>query len=121
MDEARQEAEPFKSPAHAWFWCWRLLQARADGRAPRADMREGGARPCTPDDILRVLDALHRRGRITLEHVRVLREYGEKGRPPNPVIPGEHTAFVHWQQAMSAMGVVLEAKGIVMPRKERGR
>lgn len=121
MDEARQAAEPFKSPAHAWFWCARLLQARRDGRAPRADMREGGPRPCTPDDILVWVQRLHNRGHITLEHARVMREYGDKGRPPGAAIAGEHTDFVLWRQAMRALGVVLAAKGIVLPRKEAGR
>jgi hypothetical protein len=116
-----QAPAPFKTPAHAWLWCARLLQARRDGRAPRADLREGGPRLCTPDDILVWIQRLHDRGHITLEHARVMRDYGEKGRAPHPGWAGEQSDFVLWRQAMRALGVVLAAKGIVEPKREQIR
>jgi hypothetical protein len=108
---------PFRSAEAAWLWCWPLLQARLDGRAPRADLAEGGNRPCTPDDIVRQLEVLFSAGRITTEQVVILRRYGEKGRGPSPAMAGEEQDWRKWRSALHALEEQLYVRGIVAPRQ----
>lgn len=103
--------EPFGSSAAAWFWCVGIMEARKLGAG--AAFGSGGRRPCTPDDILLVLDRLCRQRRINIEHARILRIYGERGSAPNPSYPPERGHHRLWQEAMVALSGPLRGRGIV--------
>lgn len=111
--QGRDEPVKFRSAEQAWIWCAQLLAARRDGRAPRDG--EGGNRPCTPDDILMIIQRLHSAGRINLEQAAVLRRYGEKGRAPAVNLLGEETDWHQWRAVMRALLPQLVARGIVLP------
>lgn len=103
----------FRTGDQAWIWCAQLLAARRDGRHPREG--EGGNRPCTPDDILVLLNRLHIAGRLTLEQAAVLRRYGDMGRQPAVNMIGEEADWHAWRAAMRALAPVLVSRGIVLP------
>jgi hypothetical protein len=93
----------FTSTTAAWFWTMGALKARQDG-APGAG---------TLDDILMVLTRLYQQRRITLEHGRILKIWGERGCPPDHRVPAERGDYRLWQEAMRALDFPLRNKGIV--------
>ena len=101
----------FGDAAQAWFWTLGALAARRDGTS-----RGGGTgirRPCDPDDVIRALDLLHRRGGIDLSHARVLRRWGERGRSPESSREAEQADALLWSEALERLEGLLRAKGIV--------
>lgn len=104
----RTEAEPFRSASAAWFWTMRMLLARQDGAG--AAFGAGGARVCEPDDVVKCLDRLYRQRRISLQHAKVLREWGERGCAPTD--PRSHDSRM-WKEAMAALDMPLRNRGIV--------
>ncbi len=102
---------PFADAAQAWFWTLNCLAARRDGSSNYGSHRI--PRPCDPDDVIRALDLLHRRGGINVDHARVLRRWGERGAVPNPDSPKHHDDAVLWAEAMERLEGLLRAKGIV--------
>jgi hypothetical protein len=101
---------PFATSAEAWFWTLGALAARRDG------VTGGGrriARPCDPDDVIRAIDLLHRRGGLTLDHARILRRWGDRGIAPDPQIHTERADSRLWGEAMERLEGLLRAKGIV--------
>lgn len=104
--------EPFRTCDAAWLWCFaRLMERRETARPQPADMNP--PRPCDPDDIVKVVDRLYRQRQIELAHAKILREWGEAGRPPNQDWPAERSAARLWREAMRAMDLPLRLKGIV--------
>ena len=97
---------PFRTAEDAWLWTMARLVARRD----RAKPPEGPPRPCTPDDVVLVLDRLYRQRAISLEHAQALRSWGERGHPPGENVP---RARARWDEAMAALDTPLRAKGIV--------
>ena len=101
----------FGDAAQAWFWTLGALAARRDGTG-----RGGGTgirRPCDPDDVIRALDLLHRRGGIDLSHARVLRRWGDHGRSPESSRLAEAADALLWSEALERLEGLLRAKGIV--------
>lgn len=109
---ARRRAEPFRSSEEAWFWTMAALTARREGARVVAN-RGLVARPCEPDDVVKCLDQLYRRGRIDIAHARVLRHWGERGEAPSPHHPAELAERQLWQEALSRLDWPLRLKGIV--------
>ena len=102
-------AQPLPSVADAWLWTMAALQARRDGARIVAG---AGAiqRPCEPDDVVKVVDNLYRQRRITLEHARYLRIWGERQAAPNKADnPRDHTM---WTQAISRVPQPPHATGL---------
>lgn len=103
---------PFSSAQEAWFWTMSALIARRDGSgSPHTTL----SRPCTPDDVVKCLDALYRRRRIDLVHARILRLWGERGLPPNPAFARERCDWRLWREALDRLEWPLRQKGIVVP------
>ena len=109
---------PFAGAEQAWFWTVGALAARRDGAlAVRRDGAHGGGRriprPCEPDDVIRALDVLYRRGGIGLDHARALRRWGERRMAPDARLPSERADALLWAEALDRLDELLRAKGIV--------
>lgn len=106
---------PFADAAQAWFWTVAALAARRDGTGGGG--RGGGGartpRPCDPDDVIRALDLLYRRGGIGPAHARVLRRWGERFTPPTAPSAGGTPDAALWAEAMERLDGILRAKGII--------
>jgi len=103
---------PFATAEEAWFWTMAGLSARAAGARIVAGLGTK-PRPCEPDDVVRCLDRLYRQRRIDLEHVRILRIFGERQVPPDPRHPADRTAHRIWREALDRLEWPLRLKGIV--------
>lgn len=108
---ADADARPFASAEEAWFWTIAALNARAAGARIVAGL--GIPRPCEPDDVVRCLDRLYRHRRVDLAHVRVLKEFGDRGVPPDPRHPGDRFALRLWREVLGRLEWPLAEKGIV--------
>lgn len=105
-------ASPFASAEEAWFWFMTAQAAKNDGA--RITAGQGAvSRPCEPADILQALNRLYRQRRLQMDHIRVLKFYGERHMPPDPRRPRELRAYLIWAEALERLEAVLEAKGIV--------
>jgi hypothetical protein len=71
------------------------------------------SRPCDPDDVVKCLDGLYRRRRISLEHARVLRIWGERQMAPSRVVAVERHDQQVWTEALERLDWPLRIKGIV--------
>lgn len=108
----RQDTTPFETAEEAWFWFMAAHAAKNDGA--RIVAGQGLVkRPCEPGDIFQALNRLYRQRRLQMDHVRILKHYGERFMAPDPGRPRELRALIFWQQAMERLGEALEAKGIV--------
>ena len=108
----RPAGVPFADAAQAWFWTLAALAARRDGTG------SGGAgtpRPCDPDDVIRALDLLYRRGGISLAHAHALRRWGERGIAPVAGVAVERADAELWTEALDRLEGILCLKGIVAP------
>jgi hypothetical protein len=104
--------QSFDSAEHAWLWTMAALIARREGARYTAN-KGAVARPCDPDDVVKCLDALYRRGRIDLAHARVLRVWGERQIPPSPSVVSERHDHALWVEALERLTWPLRVKGIV--------
>ena len=104
---------PFADAAQAWFWTVAALAARRGAGVGRGAGQGGRIpRPCDPDDVIRALDLLYRRGGIGPAHARVLRRWGE--RFAVPTFGGTTTDDATlWSEAMAQLDGVLRPKGIL--------
>lgn len=104
---------PFKSAEEAWFWFIQAQTARNEG----AKITAGAglyARPCEPVDIIQALERLYRHRRVTMDHVMILRHYGQRSLSPDPRRPKEKRAYGLWKEALDKLEDVLVTKRIVV-------
>lgn len=97
----------FKTTEDAWFWFVRAALGKP---------QELTERPCKPNDIMQVLDTLHRGQVITMEHLLVLRHYGRRQKAPDNTYSQEMRAHKLWTEAIDALTVPLTAKEIIDPQ-----
>lgn len=109
---AGRPVEAFGSAEQAWFWTMAALTARHEGSSRPSG--GGVPRPCEPDDVIRCLDMLYQRGRITLAHARVLRVWGQRGVAPDMRYPSERAEARVWQEALDRLDWLLQMRGIVI-------
>ena len=103
---------PFDTTEEAWFWFIQAQKAREDGA--RFSFGQGLVpRPCEPLDILNVLNGLYRKRRLLMEHLRVLRFYGDRQMAPDPRRQREMLAHDLWCEALDRIEPILIRKGIV--------
>ena len=110
--EFKEETHPFETVEDAWFWFIDANEARNDG----ARIMAGAGlyiRPCEANDILNILNRLHRNRRLLMDHLRVLRFYGLKGMSPDPYTRREISASKLWDEAMDILEEIFISKGIV--------
>jgi len=108
----QRRTEPFRNAEEAWFWTMKALIARRDDARYKANNGRT-ARPCEPDDVIKCLDTLYRRRRIDLVHARVMRIWGERQIPPNPICVAERSDWRLWREALDRLEWPLRVKGIV--------
>lgn len=104
---------PFKSAEEAWFWFIQAQTARNEG----AKISAGASlysRPCEPVDIITAVERLYRGRRILMDHVMVLRHYGQRMLSPDPRRPKEMRAHKLWVEALTLLEESLVAKRIVV-------
>ena len=110
---------PFVDAEEAWFWFLQAQAARYDGAKVTAQ-KGIYPRPCEPIDIFKVVDRLYRNRCITIEHLRVLKHYGQRLMAPDAQRPREIRAHTLWSEALDKLEDVLVMKGIVQrPITER--
>ncbi|MBL8641137.1 MAG: hypothetical protein JNL76_03375 [Alphaproteobacteria bacterium] len=104
---------PFKSAEEAWFWFIQAQTARNEG----ARITAGAGlypRPCEPVDIIKALERLYRARTVTMDHVMVLRHYGQRLLSPDPRRQKEIRAYGLWKEALSKLEDALVIKRIVI-------
>lgn len=94
--------EPFRTAEEAWFWL----------------MNPGGvvltiSRPCLPFDVIKIVEKLYRQRHLSMDHIRVLRFYGQRQSRPNPDRAQERHAHYVWRDALARLSAVLEQHGFV--------
>jgi hypothetical protein len=99
---------PFRTPHEALLWTFGALRVRAAGLSSSTPS-SAPARPCTPDDVVKVIDRLYRQRRFTLEQARIVRTWCET--PSTP--PRAHKDFSEWNKALEVLETPLRMKGIV--------
>lgn len=109
---SERAAEPFATAEEAWLWFSRCQLARIEGVRFTADSGEV-ARPCDPDDIFRVVEALRRQGVLMAGHIQVLGRFGCRLAPPDPWAGDTRSEAELWGQALERMAWPLRRKGIV--------
>lgn len=110
MSPPRLPAAPlFPSVEEAWFWASAAIAARHRNVPPP------GPGPCLPETVTRCLDDLYRTRRIVLLHARVLRDYGQRGRAPDPRRPFERCDWRLWREAMEGLEGKLRRRGLLAP------
>jgi hypothetical protein len=103
---------PFRSAEEAWFWTASALVARREGARVVANAGLT-PRPCEPDDVVRVVSELFRRGRIQAAHAEAMQRWGERGYAPEAGRSTERRAAELWREAMAWLDWPLRSKGIV--------
>jgi hypothetical protein len=104
---------PFKSAEEAWFWFIQAQTARNEG----ARITAGAGlypRPCEPVDIIKALERLYRARTVTMDHVMVLRHYGQRLLSPDPRRQKEIRAYGLWKEALLKLEDALVIKRIVI-------
>ena len=104
--------EPFDSVEECWFWFVAANNAKNEGARYGAGLSTI-IRPCEPADILSIMDRLFRSRQITIEHLKVLKHYGERSFGPDKHQRRERRSFYRWKEAMDKLRPVLERKAIV--------
>lgn len=100
----------FKTSEECWFWYMRVL-AQFNDALPMAIETETG--PLDPGIISRALEQLYKSRRLSLNHLRVLRFYGERQKAPRPFIKSEEDVFILWRQALNALAEPLRNQGVL--------
>ncbi|CAO3417648.1 hypothetical protein [Azospirillum endophyticum] len=105
------DGEPFTTAEEAWFWAVQAHDAKAAGARVVAGCGRV-ARPCEPQDVLRVVDRLYRMRKLTRDHLHVLVHYGRRQSAPEPDRFREQRAHSLWLEAFDLIAPALRDKGI---------
>ncbi|BAI70818.1 hypothetical protein AZL_001800 [Azospirillum sp. B510] len=105
------DGEPFAGAEEAWYWAVQAHDAKAAGARVVAGCGQI-ARPCEPQDLLRVVDRLYRMRKLQRDHLHVLVHYGRRRSAPEPERFREQRAHVLWEEAFAAIAPALRDKGI---------
>lgn len=100
--------EAFRSAEEAWFWL--MNPAGVTLTIPR---------PCLPFDVIKIVEKLYRQRQLTMDHIRVLRFYGQRQARPNPDRTQERHAHYVWRDALQRLGNALEQAGYVQTALKR--
>lgn len=104
--------EPFESMEELWFWFMAANAAKNAGARYSAGLGHS-VRPCEPADIITILERMYRNRQLDMNHLRILRHYGERGIAPDRNYPRERRAWYVWREALNKIKPVCERKGLV--------
>lgn len=105
----------FHSAEELWFWFIHANEARQEGALCRQGISEK-PRPCEPNDIMQILNRVHRNRQLMIDHFRILSHYGNRGYAPDGRRPRESKAHTLWREAFRVLGPIFENKGFMRPR-----
>lgn len=115
LDATTDDTQPFKNAEEAWFWFIQAQTARNEG----AKIVAGAGlapRPCEPVDIIQCLERLYRSRSVTMDHVMILKHYGQRFMSPDPRIQKEARAYTIWREALDKLeGMLISKKIVVKP------
>ncbi len=102
-------AEKFQSGEQLWFWFLYSKQIRENnfGRMRGNPTR----RPCEILDVESMITKLYLAGRLTDEHLGVMKKYGDRRRAPHQYIWNENRDAGLWDDAMNIIENVARAQG----------
>lgn len=100
--------QPFGSAEEAWFW----------SQKPQSDSPPI-TRPCDPMQLFMMVERLYRQRHLTLDHLHVMRFYGQRQKRPNPGLRQEKRAHFLWVDAMRRLHAVFEKNGVVKSHFQR--
>ena len=102
--------QKFRDAEQLWFWFISSSRIR-EGMRRAAD--GGGFRPCEIVDVETLVTRLFLSGRLSREQLEIMKQYGERRRPPNQHIWAENRAAMLWSDAMRTLQMATSAKGWV--------
>ena len=68
------------------------------------------------NDIMQILNRVHRNRQLMIDHFRILSHYGNRGYAPDGRRPRESKAHTLWREAFRVLGPIFENKGFMRPR-----
>jgi len=98
----------FNNATAAWFWF------NENRHAPPSD--NGVVQPV---DILNALNRVFERNAINMDHVLVLKKYGERGSAPDPRFKEEGRDMELWFQALGFLETELVKIGLVRTANDK--
>jgi len=108
--------EPFENSQEAWFWFCQANEAKTIGAKCSPGMGEV-SRPCEPEDILNIVNKLHKNRMLLMDHIRILAHYGKRLCAPNLKRNKEQLAYTLWDQAFKKLEPIFLQKGIIKQKE----
>ncbi len=93
-------AEKFHSAEQMWFW---FLYSRQIRNGFATGKPVPGKRICEPLDIETLITRLYLSGTLDNDHLNVMKEFGDRRRPPHQHIWSENHAAAIWRDAMQIL------------------
>ncbi|MBN1783374.1 MAG: hypothetical protein JW812_00200 [Alphaproteobacteria bacterium] len=89
----------FETVEEVWFWCCKgqLLRESGSRFVRKSSCLE---RPCTIDDIVRLLVKLRFSGKFSGKHLDILEQYGKRFCPPDIYNPLEKDDVCFWDEGL---------------------
>jgi hypothetical protein len=100
--------EKFQSAEQLWFWFLYSRSVRNDFCRTRHTPTK---RPCEILDIETMITKLYLAGKLTDEHLSVMKRFGDKRRAPHQHIWSENRAATQWKQAMDIIDMTAKKSG----------
>ncbi len=97
--QLNQEVALFQSVEEVWFWCCKGQLIRESG-SRFVKKTSISIRPCSIDDVVRIIVKLKFSGKISQLQVDVLYKYGNRFCPPDQYDSKEKKDSCLWEDAM---------------------
>ena len=101
--------EKFHNAEQMWFWFVYSKSLRGD--MTRQNNRVNSRRICELVDVETLVTKLYLCGKLTPEHLAVMKEYGDRRRAPHQYVWRENHAAAVWDEAMRILQNAAHAKG----------
>ncbi len=102
--------DKFQNAEQMWFWFLYSKSVRNDIGGQHTG-RSSGHRVCELVDVETLITKLYLAGKLTLEHLGVMKEFGDKRRAPHQYIWRENRAAAKWAEAMKIINEAATKKG----------
>ncbi len=101
-------AEKFQNAEQLWFW-FLYSKSVQNGVITRAG--HATRRVCELLDVETLISKLYAAGKLTDEHLSVMKEFGDRRRAPHQYIWAENRAAARWAHAMDVIGRAAISRG----------